>query len=67
MGIMQTQQRLHAVAVALVRSLPATGRTDEDVQRAASEWRWRHLAAAAIVACDSTRSSNPEPSRAGST
>ena len=60
-------ERIHAVAVELVRSLPATGRTDEDVQQAASEWRWRHLAAAAIVACDLTHSTNPEPARADGT
>jgi len=52
---MTPTERIHAVAVALVRSLPATGRTDEEVERAAQEWRWRHLAKAAIVACDETR------------
>ena len=49
---MTPTERVHTVAVALVRSLPATGRTDEEVERAAQEWRWRHLAKAAIVVCD---------------
>jgi hypothetical protein len=53
---MTVTERVHVVAVALVRSLPATGRTtDEEVERAAREWRWRHLARAAIAACDETR------------
>jgi hypothetical protein len=48
-------EQIHAVACAMVRSLPATGRSEEDVQRTAREWRWRHLARAAIVAIAETK------------
>ena len=54
------RQREQSVTLALVRSLPATGRSEEDVQKTAREWRWRHLARAAIVAITATKDEGKE-------